>query len=662
MANNRSIANCPWRGTDPYEEQDSHRFYGRKDELRGLLQLVISQRFTILTAESGAGKTSLIKAGLIPALRVLRERSPEKMGPVLCVRDWTSGSPAALMIDAIAKEVKRLAELSQGSEVKNILGIDQLRSDMAAAKAVAPIPITHGREPREEMDSLLQYVGRLCDAIAGQELVLVIDQAEEFMGSVLSRTARNTEAAALQVVGDLFKYEKRIRILLSLREEYFARLRPLEMMVAPFARRTCTILPMTAGSEREAARRAAERSGHVRITPEALDQVLRWVVSPQKLEDELPVDMLGVGAFLEDIYLWTPDRDEGGAALADGAAATETFASIPEKPAMLHIDMEYLSAYKGSLESEQPRLKEQLESWLAEGPMLRRIERSFDDAARVELGGAELARAKRAAARMADALSSPRGFKRHVTNVDLVFHAIREDLRIPIMLEKVPLSDVRKFLSEVGPAADEISRHPELGSRAESAIHLPEVVLTVTRAGFDAIRVLTDNRILKHQGHDEHGYPILTLQHDGFGPALAEWGELAQSQPEDVLFSAVATCGSFIEWKRPVCGKPADKMQVKRMDLIGCWLKGVRFEDVEFTNCTMDGTWFNDCTFVRCSFVGCNLRAIGFLGGYWEDTTFQGCDAKSSLIKEIKWNGVHLMQGTDISIGVFSNFVFAGNV
>src|SRR3990172_7452937 len=42
--------------------------YGRDRELRELLNFLLSQRIVLLYSPSGAGKTSLVQAGLIPAL------------------------------------------------------------------------------------------------------------------------------------------------------------------------------------------------------------------------------------------------------------------------------------------------------------------------------------------------------------------------------------------------------------------------------------------------------------------------------------------------------------------------------------------------------------------------------------------------------------------
>jgi len=58
----------PYIGPRPYERADRPLFFGRDREVRELLSLVIAHRVVLLYATSGAGKTSLLNAGLLPVL------------------------------------------------------------------------------------------------------------------------------------------------------------------------------------------------------------------------------------------------------------------------------------------------------------------------------------------------------------------------------------------------------------------------------------------------------------------------------------------------------------------------------------------------------------------------------------------------------------------
>jgi hypothetical protein len=63
----------PYVGPRPFEEADARdgRYYGREREARDLLALVARERLVLFYAQSGAGKSSLLRASLIPGLRDL---------------------------------------------------------------------------------------------------------------------------------------------------------------------------------------------------------------------------------------------------------------------------------------------------------------------------------------------------------------------------------------------------------------------------------------------------------------------------------------------------------------------------------------------------------------------------------------------------------------
>ena len=58
----------PFRGLAPYLQQDADLFFGREGERAALLDAVKGEATAVLlTGEAGAGKTSLLRAGLIPS-------------------------------------------------------------------------------------------------------------------------------------------------------------------------------------------------------------------------------------------------------------------------------------------------------------------------------------------------------------------------------------------------------------------------------------------------------------------------------------------------------------------------------------------------------------------------------------------------------------------
>jgi hypothetical protein len=69
----------PYPGARPFSEDESEWFHGRRAEVDALAALVRAQRFCLLYAPSGAGKSSLISAGLLPRLK--HDRRGPSNGP-----------------------------------------------------------------------------------------------------------------------------------------------------------------------------------------------------------------------------------------------------------------------------------------------------------------------------------------------------------------------------------------------------------------------------------------------------------------------------------------------------------------------------------------------------------------------------------------------------
>jgi hypothetical protein len=63
------LPSAPYRGIEPFRFIDQPIFSARTGEVRKLVRLITIYRGIFFYGESGAGKSSLINAGLIPALR-----------------------------------------------------------------------------------------------------------------------------------------------------------------------------------------------------------------------------------------------------------------------------------------------------------------------------------------------------------------------------------------------------------------------------------------------------------------------------------------------------------------------------------------------------------------------------------------------------------------
>jgi hypothetical protein len=59
----------PYIGPRPFEARDRHLFFGRERETHEISSLVLANRFFVLSAASGTGKTSLVNAGVLPLVK-----------------------------------------------------------------------------------------------------------------------------------------------------------------------------------------------------------------------------------------------------------------------------------------------------------------------------------------------------------------------------------------------------------------------------------------------------------------------------------------------------------------------------------------------------------------------------------------------------------------
>src|SRR5262249_11670784 len=60
---------CPFRGLLPYREEDAPFFFGRQGYAGQLVDAVTRHPFVAVLGASGSGKSSVVRAGLVPRLR-----------------------------------------------------------------------------------------------------------------------------------------------------------------------------------------------------------------------------------------------------------------------------------------------------------------------------------------------------------------------------------------------------------------------------------------------------------------------------------------------------------------------------------------------------------------------------------------------------------------
>src|ERR1700682_27511 len=59
----------PFPGLRSFESDETHLFFGRDGQSDELLRILAHNRFVAVVGSSGSGKSSLVKAGVLPALQ-----------------------------------------------------------------------------------------------------------------------------------------------------------------------------------------------------------------------------------------------------------------------------------------------------------------------------------------------------------------------------------------------------------------------------------------------------------------------------------------------------------------------------------------------------------------------------------------------------------------
>jgi len=158
-------AECPWKGLSPYALSDQDEFFGRSAEIAAALARLERHPLLVLTGPSGSGKSSLMLAGLAPAL-VRRGRQ---------VVSFTPGDePAGVMANALA-----------GAPADTVVLVDQFEETFTLA---AP-----GSDPAVWLDDLAAYAEQHAPVV----ITLRADQMVHL--TVSSAFARMAESGVLLV-------------------------------------------------------------------------------------------------------------------------------------------------------------------------------------------------------------------------------------------------------------------------------------------------------------------------------------------------------------------------------------------------------------------------------------------------------------------------------
>jgi YD repeat-containing protein len=175
------LANSPFRGLNTYEFNDAPLFFGRHGEIGdGLTRLLDAAErgtaFLLVSGPSGSGKSSLARAGLLPALVAPKTVSGVGLWRRAVMRPGDAGGdPIVALVRALAPD-----EATDGIGLPELIGKQMTREELAEFLASGGNPaFLFARTLRDLADTERTPHGLLPHEQA--RLVLLIDQIEELV-------------------------------------------------------------------------------------------------------------------------------------------------------------------------------------------------------------------------------------------------------------------------------------------------------------------------------------------------------------------------------------------------------------------------------------------------------------------------------------------------
>ncbi|MFG2133196.1 XRE family transcriptional regulator [Streptomyces sp. NPDC048751] len=211
----------PYVGLRSFREEDAEWFFGRGQLVEELAERLERQRFVVVIGASGSGKSSLLRAGLVPHLR-----SPATMTVVL--------TPGPRPLEECAVRLAARAGVTAGGLY------EELKDD----------PENLGRAVR-------QAIAR--SGGPGGDLVLVVDQFEEVFTLCQDAVERNRFVEAL--IAAASSEAGRCRVALAVRADFYAHCTHHPLLLEAMRDAQVPVGPMNLDSLRQAVTKPAQRAG-----------------------------------------------------------------------------------------------------------------------------------------------------------------------------------------------------------------------------------------------------------------------------------------------------------------------------------------------------------------------------------------------------------------
>lgn len=201
----------PYRGIRPYRYRDEVIFYGRRKDVKRVIDNIILYRGSILMGESGAGKSSLVNAGILPNLVELGFR------------------PDIIRIQPIENQeiiINRITEYLDKNENKKYLNSNFIKPHgILERKVISSEDLFQTIEELSKNEQLNQW--SLDDINNDGRPVLIFDQFEEIITLFSDAKSESIQQNIIKTISKLLNSEMPVKILLSFRQDYYVKIKTL---------------------------------------------------------------------------------------------------------------------------------------------------------------------------------------------------------------------------------------------------------------------------------------------------------------------------------------------------------------------------------------------------------------------------------------------------
>ncbi|MGI9436105.1 MAG: protein kinase domain-containing protein [Geminicoccaceae bacterium] len=211
---------CPYKGLAAYEPEDARYFYGRETLIDEMVRRVQLNRVLVIGGSSGSGKSSLLRAGLIPALRA---------GALPGSEGWH----VALFTPGRDPLADLYVQLMRGNpETTTTVTLDQLVAHPTLARY------------------LVEAVAKPC--------LLCIDQFEEVF-TLTPPEQRQKFVDALSAMSD--PADSKVKLVLALRADFYASCADIPWLAERISENQVLVGPMSGPELRRAVTEPARAAG-----------------------------------------------------------------------------------------------------------------------------------------------------------------------------------------------------------------------------------------------------------------------------------------------------------------------------------------------------------------------------------------------------------------